>query len=921
MRSARGPELGRRSLLRLLLVTAPLTLATATPVFAHGFGQRYDLPVPLSLFISGAAAAVAFSFVIIGLFVHGTPGVRVYPRVNLLRSPVGRLVAHPAMLLSLKAVSAGVFVLFLLTGLLGDQHPLRNLAPTLVWVIWWVGLAYISALLGNLWALINPWKGCFEGAEALYRRVNPGGELSRRLPYPEALGAWPAVFVFLAFSWVELVFGGTAVPANLAVMALGYSAITWTGMFLFGKERWLRSGEAFSLAFGVLARFAPTEVRVVRPGACETRSAEGRDRDGECIDCYECFARAEAAAREWNLRPYAVGLLRPERASPSMMAFVVLMLSTITFDGFMSTPAWANLESRLYALAPDLGAGRMTVVRTLGLVAFPLLFIGVYLLVSAAMRATGGGRLATGALARSFVFTLVPIALGYHLAHYLSFLLIQGQLIIPLASDPFGFGWNLLGTAGYRPDIGIVGARFAWYTAVVAIVIGHIIAVYLAHVRARDSLGDRVPALRSQYSMLTLMVGYTVVSLWILAQPIVESGVRSSTPVAAAPRGETRIPREAVLPDPETGQLREVGEGKSAKAKLTYRVLNSVFHDGTRMTVTDLLYPYMFAFGWGVRTSPSDTTYDSLIDRSTALMRERLAGVRVLKVDKTFYGFGDLKIEREIPVVEVYLNAAAGDPEQIASIAPPWSSLPWHVIALMEEAVIRAWAAFSREGAQRPGVEWLDLVRGEGGMNRLAALVEEFKRQGYVPDPLKGSVTREEAIQRWAALDKFHRKYGHFLVTNGPYLLKEWSQDAVVLQVFRDMSYPLGIGSFDAYPIPRRAYIAKIDSTHDRVEITAEVERLERFQRSYTIVREPFRNQASPLSRPDVLVCQYMVVSAAGEVVKTGMVKPGKDGVFVVEFKGELPTGLYTILIALYLNENSMNPDVEVVRYRVGGGS
>ncbi len=902
-----------------LLVAVVLTLATATPALAHAFGQRYDLPVPLGLFISGAAAAVAFSFLVIGLFVRGTPGLRAYPRLNLLRFAAGRLVAHPTILLSLKAAAVGVFVLLLLAGLLGDQHPLRNLAPTLVWVIWWVGLAYVSALLGYLWALINPWKALFGWAEALYRRIRPGGELSRRLPYPDALGAWPAVLLFLAFSWVELVFGGTAVPANLAVMALGYSVVTWTGMFLFGKERWLRSGEAFSLAFGVLARFAPTEVRVARSDVCGTCSVECRDHDGECIDCYECFGRAEASSREWNLRPYAVGLLRNERVSPSLMVFVLLMLSTVTFDGVMSTPAWATLEGWLAALIPDLGGARPAAIRTLGLVSSPLLLGGVYLVVSAVMRVASRGRLSTGALARVFAFTLVPIALAYHLAHYLSFLLIQGQLIIPLASDPFGFGWNALGTAGYRPDIAVVGARFAWYTAVIAIVIGHIIAVYLAHVRALHHLVDRVPALRSQYSMLTLMVGYTVVSLWILAQPIVESRGTASAAAVAAPSGELTIPRQAVRPDPGTGQLREVGEGKTAKAKLTYRVLNSSFHDGTRMAVNDLLYPYRFAFRWGVRASPNDTEYDPLIDRSTALMRERLAGVRVLGVDKSVYGFGELKIEREIPVVEVYLSAAAGDLEQVASIAPPWSSLPWHVIVLMEEAVIRGWAAFSQEGARLRGVEWLDLVRDEGLKNRLAALVEEFARQGYVPERLKGSVTREEATRRWTALGAFYRKHGHLLVTNGPYLLKEWSRDAVVLQVFRDLSYPLGVGSFDAYPIPRRAYISKIDRGDDRLEITAEVERLEKFQRSYSIVREPFRSQASQLARPDVLVCRYVVVDSAGVVVKTGTVTPRPDGVFTVELKGQLPPGRYTIMIALSLNENSMNPDVKVVRYQVGG--
>ena len=118
--------------------------------------------------------------------------------------------------------------------------------------------------------------------------------------------------------------------------------------------------------------------------------------------------------------------------------------------------------------------------------------------------------------------SLIPIAIAYPLAQYLSYLLIAGQLVIPLASDPFGFGWNLLGTASYQLNIGVIGARFVWYTVKGTIVIGHIIAVYLAHVRAMRLFSPRISALNSRYSMLVLMVLYTLISLWILAQPIIE---------------------------------------------------------------------------------------------------------------------------------------------------------------------------------------------------------------------------------------------------------------------------------------------------------------------------------------------------------------------------------------------------------------
>ena len=487
---------------------------------AHGFGQRYDLPVPLSLWVAAAAAAVALSFVVIGLFVKARPGEGGGGRVNLLRFAAGRGLASPGVRLVLRLVSVGLLLLVLTASLVGDQTPTRNLAPTAVWVAWWVGLAYVSALVGNLWAVVNPWAAVF-GWGAAVAGVPP----ARRPPfrYPAWLGMWPAVGLFLAFAWVELIYTGRSIPAHLGRLIVGYSALTFAGMALFGRAVWLRHADPFATAFGVLARFAPTEIRVADPEVCRGCGLACRGRDGVCLDCVDCFDRAAPARREWNLRPFAAGLLRTADVTPSMVVFVLLLLSTVTFDGFTATPAWARLEGALYAALAPLGEARLTVIGTLGLLVFPLVFVLVYLAFARWMAWMAGDRLAPGTVARLFVLSLVPIAIAYHLAHYFTYLLIQGQLLIRLASDPLGLGWNLFGTARYRPDIGIVGARAVWYTAVVAIVLGHVVAVWVAHVVALREYRDRRAALRSQLPMLVLMVGYTVASLWIIAQPIVET--------------------------------------------------------------------------------------------------------------------------------------------------------------------------------------------------------------------------------------------------------------------------------------------------------------------------------------------------------------------------------------------------------------
>ncbi len=458
---------------------------------AHGFGQRYDLPVPLGLFMLGAGASVVLSFLGMGFFVRDKRGSADYPGYNLLDSPLFGWMGGAVFLSLIRGLSVVLFCVTLAAGFWGTDEPEKNIAPTMVWIIWWVGLAYVCALMGNLWSLVNPWEIIFSWAEALYRKMGRGDSLSLEQPCSGRLGVWPALCLFLWFAWAEIVWPYNDIPRNLSLAALGYSIITWAGMFVYGKEVWLRRGEAFSIIFGVMSRFSVTEVR--------TRE-EGR--------------------REWRLRPPAAGLLKTDGMSGSMVLLVVLMLATVSFDGFTETPLWHFIRAGIYNLVVWVGRDALLVADTIALIAVPGLFLGVYYLFCMMMRTMSGSALSTGEFARLFVFSLVPIAIGYHVAHYFSFLFIQGQRIIPLLSDPLGMGWNLWGTAAYKIDIGVIGARTTWYASIAAIVIGHICAVYLAHVTALRALGNRFAAVRSQYPMLLLMVGYTIVSLWIIAQPI-----------------------------------------------------------------------------------------------------------------------------------------------------------------------------------------------------------------------------------------------------------------------------------------------------------------------------------------------------------------------------------------------------------------
>lgn len=393
--------------------------------------------------------------------------------------------------------------------------------------------------------------------------------------------------------------------------------------------------------------------------------------------------------------------------------------------------------------------------------------------------------------------------------------------------------------------------------------------------------------------------------------------------IEALPGKDVPVPEDALRPEPGTGLLRPVGPGKTAAERLRFSVVASAFHDGAATGVADILYPYIFAFHWGVAGPGTGDAFDPAVARSSALMREWLAGFKVIEITTKTRNYGsDLKFSYREPVVDVYLNHRSSDPWEAAAVAPPWSTLPWEVMVLMEEAVRRGIAAFSEAEAQRRAIPWLDLVRDRGTGARLAALVDRFRLQGYRPDALKQLVSVDEARERWTALARFYAQHGHFLVTNGPYRLDSWSPDSVVLQVFRDLSYPLGVGAFDHYAIPLRAYASAIADRGDRVEIGVEVEQVSKFQRSYEIVRQPL-GSVSPddADEHEAPECRYVVVGPDGKVARAGAGTSGSRGRFFLDLKGLPGPGLYTVMTMLYLEGNSVNPEIKVIEHRVAGRS
>jgi len=220
------------------------------------------------------------------------------------------------------------------------------------------------------------------------------------------------------------------------------------------------------------------------------------------------------------------------------MFFVIFVLAAVAFDSLLDTPQWAKL---VYLTS---------LPKTLGLFMLPFFYLAIYLSFMKLSQLFVGAysKIPIRRLAAAYVYTLVPIAVAYQMAHYYTYLLIQGQAILAFISDPFGWGWDLFGTAGYKVNADLVGAAFVWYSQVALIVVGHVIAVYLGHVVALRLLQDHRLAMRSQYPILVLMILYTTFSLWILSQPIATENPVANPP-QPNPTEDIRQPPMAPPPD------------------------------------------------------------------------------------------------------------------------------------------------------------------------------------------------------------------------------------------------------------------------------------------------------------------------------------------------------------------------------------
>ncbi len=440
-------------------------------VIAHGIVGRADLPIPEALFGAAAALVLVVSFLALAAG-WSRPRLEPVRERALFRLPL-------AVEVACGAIGVAVFAAVVYAGLAGTDSQQDNLAPSAVYVGFWVGVPFLSLVIGDWFRLFNPWRAIGRATGWVANRFSD----SEVFPYPERLGHWPAAAGILAFVICELCWATGREPGPLAVLMLIYAFAQLAGQGVYGVEAWSRRGDAFGVWFGLFARLAPL----------------GRREDGTVV-----------------LRP-PVGAATRLAPAAGTVALLVIGIGSTGFDGAKEGPLFQGVVTDLQDAFTDLGASKGLGLELAFVVGLLIAVAAVALIWVVGVLGMPRREQPRTQVGRRFVHTLIPIAAAYLVAHYFSLLAYNGQDLWRLASDPLGDGSDLFGGAEAGVDYSIVSATAIWYVQMGALVLGHVAALVLAHDRALAVYGSPRAATRSQVVMLGVMVLFTLLGLWLLS--------------------------------------------------------------------------------------------------------------------------------------------------------------------------------------------------------------------------------------------------------------------------------------------------------------------------------------------------------------------------------------------------------------------
>ena len=451
--------------------------------FSHGLNVRYELPIPLYMYIITSVFIIVVTIFLSKYFIN-----------KYIKSSKEISERHKYNNKYLGVFSFLILNSLIYIGYYGNQGSLNNIINVFIWVWFWVGFAYLSIISGRLWPKINPWFFLFSSIiKNLYKFKWIKRVKRHSIKEVSLLG----IFLLIIFLWFAIVFPGREVPKNISFFLVIYSLITFIGMLIYGRVRWFNHAEIFSIYFGMLGRLG-----IFKP--------------------YNNFNKS-------NFRIPFSGILMGKGNIYSAI-FIIIAVSSISFDGLLETNFWNNLKLfiisisfliPIFKLLVSVFGDLHIILDTLGIIFTPMLLFILFSLSCAKGLKYFKQNYNIKTLIIIFAPSLIPIAAAYHVAHYFSFLLIAGQLAFPLISDPLNLGWDLFNTANYKINPFIINAKIGWSVILFSVIIGHVASIIISQKIAYTLVVNKKNAIKAHFPLSIFMILYTVFSLWILSEPII----------------------------------------------------------------------------------------------------------------------------------------------------------------------------------------------------------------------------------------------------------------------------------------------------------------------------------------------------------------------------------------------------------------
>ncbi|MBI2303160.1 MAG: 4Fe-4S binding protein [Chloroflexi bacterium] len=464
----------------------------------------------------------------------------IYPRRDILQiGPLRRAVTHPAFPFWLRLPVVIAFLLILFAGFFGIQIGYMNVAPILTWTIWWAALIFLILFLGKIWCLVCPWNAIAEWVQHLALWGKRDTTLSLNLRWPKALrNIYMAASLFVGLTWLELGFGITIVPWATAGLGLLILMLALVPALYFERKPFCRYGCLVGRVSGLYALFSPVELRSKDKEVCHRCHTKdclhGNDKgygcpvyeyvgnmdvNADCILCTECLRTCPYDNIAFNVRPPATDLVKARRLRPDEAYLALVVLSLTSLHGVTMTPAWSGLTATIASFLGG-GGGAAVAAFTLGM-GLILAMTPLVCLLFARLAATlsPNPSLPLKRVFIAFAYPLLPLALFYHLAHNSQHLFLEGQWIIPLASDPLGLGWNLLGTAYWQLGP-VLPLPVIQPLQLGLLLVGLAYALLVAHRIYGRLLPDGRGVLRDHAPLVAMLLVFSLVNLWLLTQPM-----------------------------------------------------------------------------------------------------------------------------------------------------------------------------------------------------------------------------------------------------------------------------------------------------------------------------------------------------------------------------------------------------------------